>query len=74
MVHADDMMHGQLDMNKGAGVRAGQKDIPNCEFRAVGLPPYQNESYSENTYRAERRRYPSSATNDTQGLELRDFY
>ena len=75
MVHADDMMHGRLDSNMGVntGVRAGQP-VPNSELRAVGLPPYQNEPYSENAYRAERRRYPSSLTNDTRGLELRDFY
>jgi uncharacterized Zn-binding protein involved in type VI secretion len=49
MVHADDIMHGELDHRTPAGQAA-----PNMEHRAVGLPPYENETYSENAYRRER--------------------
>lgn len=52
MVHADDMMHGKLDNSPGQnhGPKAGT-EVENSELRAAGLPPYQNEDYSENTYR-----------------------
>lgn len=63
MVHADDMMHGQLDSAQGVntGPLAGSS-IPNSELRAAGLPPYEGADYSENAYRKER------------GLPTRDFY
>lgn len=63
MVHADDMMNG--DMPTGNGTNTGAKagtPIDNSELRAAGLPPYDNEEYSENTYR------------DDLGLPERDFY
>ncbi|MCZ2155405.1 MAG: type III secretion system effector protein [Bryobacterales bacterium] len=36
--------------------------MDNSELRAAGLPPYDHESYSENTYR------------DDLGLPNREFY
>jgi uncharacterized Zn-binding protein involved in type VI secretion len=63
MVHADDMQHGRMDSDMGtnAGPRAGDP-LAHSESRAVGLPPYDGESYSENTYR------------DDRGLPPRTFY
>ncbi|MCW5964026.1 MAG: PAAR domain-containing protein [Bryobacterales bacterium] len=63
MVHADDMMTGTMPNGDGTnhGPKAGQP-ISNDELRAAGLPPYENEEYSENTYR------------DDLGLPNRDFY
>ena len=57
MVHCDDFMNGTLDDRTPAGQAA-----PTSEHRAVGLPPYENEDYSENAYRAET------------GLPERTFY
>jgi len=63
LVHADDFMHGRFDSTNGSntGAMAGTP-IANGELRAVGLPPYQNEAYSENAYRKDR------------GLAQRTFY
>jgi uncharacterized Zn-binding protein involved in type VI secretion len=63
MVHTDDMMNGRMPPGEGTntGAKAGTP-IENSELRAAGLPPYDNESYSENTYRNDR------------GLPERDFY
>ncbi|MEZ4407957.1 MAG: M91 family zinc metallopeptidase [Polyangiales bacterium] len=63
LVHADDMASGRLDTRGGVntGARAGQK-VSRAELRAVGLPPFEEERYSENAYRAER------------GVVRRDFY
>ncbi len=63
MVHADDMMHGKLDSTNGVnlGPKAGSP-IPNSELRAAGLPPFDKQPYSENTYRKDR------------GVVARDFY
>jgi uncharacterized Zn-binding protein involved in type VI secretion len=57
MVHCDDVMNGELDDRTPAGQAAS-----NMEHRAVGLPPYENEEYSENAYREDR------------GLPDRTFY
>lgn len=53
MVHADDVMHGQLDDRTTPPQAA-----PNMENRAVGLPPYDNEPYSENAYRNDQNLPP----------------
>ena len=59
MVHADDMMNGRIPTTQGTntGARAGTP-IADAELRAVGLPPFAGESYSENTYRADRKLPP----------------
>ncbi len=63
MTHCDDMMQGKLDSTQGTnlGPKAGTP-IPNSELRAAGLPPYNGQPYSENTYRSD------------QGLPPRTFY
>ncbi|MDZ7638938.1 MAG: M91 family zinc metallopeptidase [Bryobacterales bacterium] len=57
MTHCDDMMNGELDDNVAPG-----NAEPNSERRAVGLPPYDGEDFSENEYREDR------------GLPPRTFY
>jgi hypothetical protein len=63
LMHADDLAHGRLDLTMGTntGPKAGTQ-IENCELRAAGIPPYDKQNYSENTYRTDR------------GLEGRTFY
>ncbi|NTV95634.1 MAG: hypothetical protein HGA75_09490, partial [Thiobacillus sp.] len=63
MVHADDMMNGRMPTTEGnnTGPMAGTP-IADSELRAAGLPPYDGESYSENSYRGDR------------GLPERTFY
>lgn len=63
LVHCDDMQHGKMDSSQGTntGAKAGTP-IENSELRAAGLPPYDKEEYSENTYRKEKK------------LPQRDFY
>jgi uncharacterized Zn-binding protein involved in type VI secretion len=57
MTHCDDMMNGTMDDTVAPGNAEG-----NNERRAVGLPPYDSEEFSENTYR------------EDQGLPERTFY
>lgn len=59
MVHGDDVMHGRLDSTQGTnlGPKAGTP-IDNSELRAAGLPPYDKQDYSENTYRKDRKLPP----------------
>lgn len=63
LVHSDDMQHGKLDSGDGdnLGPMAGTP-IDKSELRAAGLPPYENEEYSENKFRKEK------------GLPERTFY
>jgi len=51
------MMNGTMDDTVAPGNAEG-----NNERRAVGLPPYDSEEFSENTYR------------EDQGLPERTFY
>jgi uncharacterized Zn-binding protein involved in type VI secretion len=54
LVHCDDFTHGELDNDTDVpnGSRASEQ-VKAAEARAVGLPPYQNEPFSEDAYREE---------------------
>lgn len=58
-MHANDMMHGITNENPcpnpGAQKVHGDLDpIAACERKATGLPPYDKQPYSQNTYNKER--------------------
>lgn len=53
-VHANDTMRGTLDENPYANPGGEKEQVAGCERKATGLPPYQDQPYSQNTYNKER--------------------
>jgi len=59
MVHADDRMNGRMDRSSTPNAPPYDgEDTRKSEMRAVGIGDYEDEEYSENTYRKERGKKP----------------